>query len=78
MSFARKIKRARGMERRKERERIQKDLRKKARAREAEKQIAPPVGMGSGAGTRIPTLQAKIDNGEIVIVPETQPESAAT
>lgn len=70
MSFARKIKRARGMARRRERKRIQKDLAKKAQARDAAKPITQAVN-GERAGTRPPSLGAKIENGEIVIEPVT-------
>ena len=64
MSFARKIRRARGMERRRDRKRIQKDLRKKARERDAAKTDKPPH------------LSARIVNGKIVI--EAQAATAET
>lgn len=59
MSFARKIRRARGMVQRRDRKRIQKDLRKKAQARDAAKTNKPPH------------LSARIENGRIVIDAQT-------
>lgn len=82
MSFGRKIKRAGEMARRRERKRIQKDLAKKARARDAEKQSVSDFHLRATAPVNVKQsplhLGASIVDGEIVIDARENVETAAT